>query len=222
MSTPSPQTIIYAYRNLYRGLLHAVQYSKPARYVARDQLRKAFRREHPSSYNQAKVDKTVEFLRLAAKETGLEHRLVRNLLHTAYWEKHHFTKYASDEHGSMHSLIVLQTQVRTYYSSKTYQGDFEDPLSDDSSNAQRQYGSLPAVKSGVWHCHCFHCVLLLSGVSSTMELGVQNYYEWKRFSSSFWGGRPASIPCPGWSPALAEWYTKTPKKVCMPKLVFFK
>jgi hypothetical protein len=87
MSTPTPQRIIHAYRNLYRGLLHAVQYSKPARYVARDQLRKAFRTEEPSSFNQEKIDRTVKFLGFAARETGLEHRIVRNLLHTAYWEK---------------------------------------------------------------------------------------------------------------------------------------
>ncbi|KAE9375428.1 DUF1763-domain-containing protein [Stipitochalara longipes BDJ] len=92
MSTPSSQEVIHAYRHLYRGLLHAVQFSKPARYVARDQLRKAFRMEHPSTFNQEKIGRTVEFLGFAAKETGLEHRIVRNLLHTAYWEqkKHAF------------------------------------------------------------------------------------------------------------------------------------
>jgi hypothetical protein len=95
MSTPSPQKIIHAYRHLYRGLLHAVQYSKPARYIARDQLRRAFRVEDPSSFNQEKIDRTVEFLGFAAKEAGLEHRIVRNLLHTAYWEKkkHIYERY---------------------------------------------------------------------------------------------------------------------------------
>ncbi|KAN0112974.1 DUF1763 domain containing protein [Hyaloscypha variabilis] len=87
MSTPSPQEVTHAYRHLYRGLLRAVQFSKPARYVARDQLRRAFRTEHPSSFNQEKIDRTVEFLGFAAKEAGLEHRIVRNLLHTAYWEQ---------------------------------------------------------------------------------------------------------------------------------------
>jgi hypothetical protein len=93
MSTPSPREIINAYRNLYRGLLHAVQYSKPARYIARDQLRNAFRKEHPSSFNQEKIDRTVEFLGFAAKERGLEHRLVKSLIHTAYWEKNVPPKY---------------------------------------------------------------------------------------------------------------------------------
>lgn len=87
MSSPSPQEIIHAYRHLYRGLLHAVQFSKPARYTARDQLRKAFRTEHPSSFNQEKIDRTVEFLGFAAKEAGLEHKIVKNLLHAAFWER---------------------------------------------------------------------------------------------------------------------------------------
>jgi hypothetical protein len=91
MSIPSPQEITHAYRHLYRGLLRAVQFSKPARYVARDQLRKAFRTEDSSSFNQEKIDRTVEFLGFAAKEAGLEHRIVRNLLHTAYWEKKKYT-----------------------------------------------------------------------------------------------------------------------------------
>jgi hypothetical protein len=99
MSTPSPQEIIHAYRQLYRGLLHAVQFSKPARYVARDQLRRAFRMEDPSSFNQEKIDRTVKFLGYAAKEAGLEHRIVRNLLHTAYWEQKKYIFEKQVVHG---------------------------------------------------------------------------------------------------------------------------
>ncbi|KAH8601018.1 hypothetical protein B0O99DRAFT_649070 [Bisporella sp. PMI_857] len=80
MPTASPQQIIHAYRHLYRGLLHAVQFSKPARFTARDQLRDAFRNEDSSKFDQQKVNNTVEFLRLATKEAGIEHRLVKNLL----------------------------------------------------------------------------------------------------------------------------------------------
>lgn len=86
MSTvkPSTQDVIHAYRHLYRGLLHAVQFSMPGRFTARDQLRDAFRRGDPASFNQERIDRTVEFFKLAARETGLEHRIVKNLLHTAY------------------------------------------------------------------------------------------------------------------------------------------
>lgn len=79
------QQVKCAYRNLYRALLQAVQYSKPARYVGRDKLRHAFREEDPLSFDEAKISRTVEFLQLAARERGLEHRLLKNLLFTAYW-----------------------------------------------------------------------------------------------------------------------------------------
>jgi hypothetical protein len=84
MPLPSPLEVVHAYRSLYRASLRAVQYSKPNRYIARDQLRQAFRREDPSTFNQEKIDATVEFLNLAARERGLEHKIVKNLLHTRW------------------------------------------------------------------------------------------------------------------------------------------
>jgi hypothetical protein len=59
----------------------------PSRFTARDQLRDAFRKEDPSTFNQERIDRTVKFLKIAARETGLEHKLVKNLLHTAYWRR---------------------------------------------------------------------------------------------------------------------------------------
>ncbi|KAH8811776.1 hypothetical protein F5884DRAFT_289614 [Xylogone sp. PMI_703] len=90
MSKPLPnaQHIIYAYRHLYKALLHAVQYSKPARYVGRDKLRHAFRKDNLSNFDPVKIERTIEFLQIAARERGLEHRIVKNLLHTAYWKSH--------------------------------------------------------------------------------------------------------------------------------------
>lgn len=84
MALPDAQELRHAYRHLYRGLLHAVQYSKPARFTARDQLRAAFRKEDPSAFHKEKVERTIEFLRLAAQESGLEHKLVKNLLYTTW------------------------------------------------------------------------------------------------------------------------------------------
>jgi hypothetical protein len=85
MSRPSALDIIHAYRSLYRATLHAVQYSKPNRYTARNQLRRAFRKEDPSSFDSQKISRTVEFLNLAAQECGLEHRILKSLLHTRWW-----------------------------------------------------------------------------------------------------------------------------------------
>ena len=94
MSIPRSLELIHAYRRLYRGLLHAVQYSMPARLIARDTLRDAFRRGDASTFNQHKIERTVEFLRLAAQETGLEHKLVKNLLHAKYWRSQKVSGYA--------------------------------------------------------------------------------------------------------------------------------
>ncbi|KAH7407565.1 hypothetical protein BKA64DRAFT_423500 [Cadophora sp. MPI-SDFR-AT-0126] len=94
MSSPASAELIHAYRQLYRGLLHAVQFSKPSRYLARDQLRNAFRNGDPASFDHQKVTRTVEFLKYAAQERGLEHRIVKNLLLTKYWEtreEHHLS-----------------------------------------------------------------------------------------------------------------------------------
>lgn len=77
-------SLIHSYRHLYRALLHAVQFSKPNRYTARDQLREAYRRGDPADFNAEKVAKTLEFLQGAARETGMEHKMVKTILHTTF------------------------------------------------------------------------------------------------------------------------------------------
>lgn len=76
--------VIHAYRHLYRGLLHAVQFSKPARYTARNQLRRAFR-EKGARYDQRGIARTIRFLDAAKRERGPEHRVLKNLLIMAWY-----------------------------------------------------------------------------------------------------------------------------------------
>lgn len=78
--------IVQAYRSLYRNGLHAVQYSKPARYVLKTTLENAFRNNATSEYNAHRVGNTILFLENAAKFAGIEHRLLQNLLIVRYWE----------------------------------------------------------------------------------------------------------------------------------------
>ncbi|CAI4218200.1 unnamed protein product [Parascedosporium putredinis] len=82
---PKPST------HLYRGLLRAVQYSVPARYVARDQLRRAFREDAAGGVAAAPdkdaIRRTIWFLDAAAKERGLEHKILRNLLKVAWYRR---------------------------------------------------------------------------------------------------------------------------------------
>ncbi|KAF2494105.1 DUF1763-domain-containing protein [Lophium mytilinum] len=73
--------IVHAYRHLYRHGLRAVQFSTPARYTLRDRLRLAFRTGDPLEFSQSKIDNTIEFLKGATRETGLEHRLLKSFLH---------------------------------------------------------------------------------------------------------------------------------------------
>lgn len=75
----TPTEVIHGYRHLYRSLLQAVQYASPARHTARDQLRTAFR-ERGATWDATGVKRTLWFLRAAAKERGLEHKIVKNLL----------------------------------------------------------------------------------------------------------------------------------------------
>jgi len=94
MATASSLEIIHAYRHLYRGLLRAVQFSKPARYTARDQLRDAFRQEDVVSFDQKRIDRTLEFLRFAAQEAGLEHRILKNILRVNWERRDYMQKYS--------------------------------------------------------------------------------------------------------------------------------
>lgn len=83
---PNKLEIVSAYRNLYRGLLKAVQYSSPARKVARDQLRLAFRDPVVSTatgtpaWDAEGIKRTKWFLDAAAKEKGIEHKILKNLI----------------------------------------------------------------------------------------------------------------------------------------------
>jgi predicted HD phosphohydrolase len=92
---PPGLSIVHTYRHLYRALLHAVQFSKPARYVVRNRLRAAFRRKNQAQLDPQRISKTLEFLRGAAREKGLEHRILKNLVHTAYMRAESLKRHGS-------------------------------------------------------------------------------------------------------------------------------
>jgi hypothetical protein len=79
--------VIHAYRHLYREGLRAIQFSKPARYTLRDRLRLAFRKGSPHDFEPQRVANTLEFLRYAIKENGIEHKIVKNLLFVWWSQK---------------------------------------------------------------------------------------------------------------------------------------
>ena len=77
--------VVRLYRRLYRQGLQAVQYSSPARHVLRKQLNLAFRNGKSTDVNAPEVSNTLRFLENATKEAGLEHRILKNLLHVCLW-----------------------------------------------------------------------------------------------------------------------------------------
>lgn len=83
----SQQQIIHAYRHLYRASLQAVCYSQPASTVVRDQLRSEFR-ARDGVFDERAIKRTIWFLKNAAKYSGIEHKIVKNLLFVKFWKKH--------------------------------------------------------------------------------------------------------------------------------------
>ncbi|KAI1817118.1 hypothetical protein GGS20DRAFT_100584 [Poronia punctata] len=85
MTKPASLEIIHAYRHLYKGLLRAIQFSKPARFSARRQMRTAFR-EEGAKFDPQAIERTLLFLDAATRERGLEHRILKNLLRIG-WDR---------------------------------------------------------------------------------------------------------------------------------------
>ncbi|OHF00376.1 hypothetical protein CORC01_04357 [Colletotrichum orchidophilum] len=79
----NPNPIVHAYRHLYRELLRAVQFATPYRFIVRDQLRAAFR-EKGAVWDPEVSKRTLWFIHAARKETGLEHKVLKNLIRVAH------------------------------------------------------------------------------------------------------------------------------------------
>jgi len=87
LPTPTPHQITTAYRHLFKSALRAVQYSQPARFIVQRRLRNAFRQQDSAfRFDAAKIARTLEFLDGAARVKGLEHRILKNLMHV-WWEQ---------------------------------------------------------------------------------------------------------------------------------------
>jgi len=86
MPTQSKEAILLSYRRLYRHALQAVQYAAPARYTLRHRLQSIYRTGVAADYDEQRIENTIEFLRGAAQEQGLEHQIVKRLVHVWWWE----------------------------------------------------------------------------------------------------------------------------------------
>lgn len=99
------------YRSLYRNGLKAVNYRAPQKYVFAAELRKRFELTHPTSVSESALENTTRFFHNAAHYTGMEARIVTNLVHTAFSQ----SKGTSKKHAAaqqpllaMHRSLVSQ------------------------------------------------------------------------------------------------------------------
>lgn len=79
--------IIVAYRHLYRQCLKVVSYSAPSRHVLLRILQLSFRSGSGPDFDPQKIANTLLFLRRASTSTGLEHKIVKNIVMLRYWEQ---------------------------------------------------------------------------------------------------------------------------------------
>jgi hypothetical protein len=80
------RSITHAYRALYRSALHAVRYARHERYEIRDRLRRAFRDSDAKDFEPHRIANTILFFEAAARDRGLEHRILKNLCHIWFLE----------------------------------------------------------------------------------------------------------------------------------------
>ncbi|KAL8645065.1 MAG: hypothetical protein Q9210_006916 [Variospora velana] len=104
----SKYDIVKSYRDLYRSGLHAVQFSSPSRYTLKSHLRLAYRSNDTNSFNPVKVKNTLLFLKHAAEQRGLEHRLLKSLLHVWWWQE-----TTSRQRRDARSLPAGQAETRS-------------------------------------------------------------------------------------------------------------
>ncbi|RGP61992.1 complex 1 [Fusarium longipes] len=111
----STTQISHAYRTLYRNLLKAVQYSSPSRFVARDQLRRAFR-EPGATYDERGIKRTNWFLEAAAREKGMEHKILKNLLRVQQmrFRKKRYSAYDPLKYAK-HEMRVANATAYNHY-----------------------------------------------------------------------------------------------------------
>ena len=83
----SSHELVRAYRHLYQHGLRAVQFAAPAKYVLRNRLREAFRTGNATNVDFSRIANTIEFLKGATREKGLEHKIVKTLLFVWYYER---------------------------------------------------------------------------------------------------------------------------------------
>ena len=100
----SPQHILHAYRHIYRQSLQAIQYASPARHTLRKVVNTAFRSGTAEDFDARKIKNTLALLDGAKRARGLEHQVLKSLLHV--WWFAQASKHMKPEY------VILSIQSR--------------------------------------------------------------------------------------------------------------
>jgi hypothetical protein len=112
------ESILKAYRDLYRAGLRTVRYSNPARFQLRDILRDAFRTSSPAEFIPHRIRNTILFLENASNYNGFEHRIVKNLLKLQYWKKRRLDKRLKASIAGSNSPAAIESRKQIRHQTK--------------------------------------------------------------------------------------------------------
>ncbi|KAL2002480.1 hypothetical protein VTN02DRAFT_6702 [Thermoascus thermophilus] len=109
------RALIHAYRHLYRQGLKVVNYSTPSRHVLLQILRSSFRSGSREDFDPERISNTLRFLQRASESTGLEHKIVKNLIMVRYWEQPHVKKDVRVVKGQDKKEIHLRKNANNHF-----------------------------------------------------------------------------------------------------------
>ena len=102
--------VVQAYRSLYKHGLIAINYKAGARNIIRDRLRKAFRKGHISDFDPVRIRNTIQFLRGAAYNHTLEHKVLQSLIHT--WRMQSYPRSEAEQLALHPKTPIEELEIR--------------------------------------------------------------------------------------------------------------
>lgn len=126
----SQRELIHSYRHILRNLIRGVNYAGKARAVAVKQLRAAYR-DPNGVYDAEGVKRTVWFLKAAARNNGIEHKILKNLIEVRRINEEKYSDWRAS----------LRKETRTSYVTFYLSGDVLT-LADPGRSTKTRHSSI--------------------------------------------------------------------------------
>lgn len=85
---PRGTQVTLAYRKLLKTSSQAVRFATPAKHLVRHILRDSFRGSPATAFNPRRINNTIRFLEQASEHNGLQHKILKNIIHVRWWKDH--------------------------------------------------------------------------------------------------------------------------------------